>query len=266
MLFVESGYDYDYNYGWMKEHQNSGSKGTKPSSRVLVSDQNKAAQRDSGVRGRERGFTFAKPNKITESYNQIENVVEEEKGEESTHGEKEENKRLNGAHIGTKPKQENFELHTASTSGQQITPENKREDSLSSGKSSRQLNLSVKNKTHKHEDEEEIPKEIEHFASPAEKILEAAAKKRGVTTSPLKYQKITDRPPTHIFDRHRNGGWKPIPNVASYPVIIDENTVDKDLLERSKTLRFVALPSIENISKEGKTSLNATFLNIAYCR
>lgn len=234
MLFLESGFDYDFNYGWDKTTQKpSGSKKAKTGKFKLDSTSTKKE----GVRTKDRVATFAKPNKYLAVFTQMDEVEEEKIEESYANPEKPES-------VSKETIQANPEDHSAKqphrsskNSSQKLSTRFKiHEDSESSNNTSKDLNISVHNKNYKNDADEEIPMEIDTYASPSQKFAANFPKRRGVTMSP-KSNGLFSLPAKQKSNQKLEALRSQTSIGVSQRVIIDENSVKKEILERSKTAK-----------------------------
>lgn len=228
MLFLESGFDYDYHYGWIRKISTiTPSKSSKTSKFKLESIDAKGFAESS--RKKERLITFAKPNKFA-AFSKIDSVVEEEKLEDSY---------INVDKPETPSKQPYFPpvQPTAPESNAPIdkgdaSPLIDRKSRNSSVNTSKDLNISVHNKQVKLNDEEEIPIELDSYVSPSKNIQESNKNLCGITFSPEIKRRFYDD-----SGSKKDSFKKQLSSLVTRPTLIDENSVRNNLSHRSRTLK-----------------------------
>lgn len=223
MLFVESGFDYDYNYGWIKRQATlSSSKSSKTSKFKMGGDPQGLM---AITRKKERFPTFARPNKILSNFSKMDDVVEEEKLEDSNEKQDSIPKQttfLNPLDIPVKRKL----LAPSSTGTTEKISETKSE--VSSRNSSKDLNVSIKKQ--KQNEDEEIPIELGSYVSPSRKFQEISNIQRGVTMSPEIQRRFKETSSTQGGNK-RDSFRKQMSNVVR-PTIIDENSLGRVFQKR----------------------------------
>ena len=182
MLFLESGFDYDYQYCWMKRQvTTSGGKSSK-TAKFKVSGIDPTGLPE--TRRRERAPTFAKQSKNTLGLFRLESdVVEEEKGEESSQLSIKIEKQNSGLSPSFRPIESALENDISN--GFKLKPgacDNRSNNS--SRNSSKSLQISVRNRSNKQAEEDDIPFEIDAENAPSRRLEQASAFRRGVTMSP----------------------------------------------------------------------------------